>query len=455
MELEPITREEMFLSAIAGDTSTDDLPTPETRIEFFLQEIIDNGSGGGGGGTSNYNSLTNKPQINGHTLSGNKTSADIGVLDGSTKYAASIALSIDSSTFVVTAQLKDQDGNNLGSAQTIDLPLETMVVSGSYDAETEKIVLTLKNGQTVEFSVAALVSGLQSEITAQNKLDADLVDDSESTNKFVTASDKTAWAGKQDALTFDGTYDASTNPAATVSTVTNAIAGLDVANAGGAGKYIAAISETDGKISATAETMDTVPTANSTKAVTSGGVYTPLTEDRSALVELVDRGAKNLIDCSLYTIKSDPNNNGGANNFSWNNNVCSTTRNVSFTINSDNSISILANNVTYDVWFRIARGFIYAQNITYIMSGCPSDGSTSKYYMESDNLNERDTGAGISITNAADYSDDIYIVIKAGVTAEVTFFPMICTKAAWDISHEYVQYCPSLYELYQMILNAQ
>lgn len=36
---------------------------------------------GGGGGTSNYNQLTNRPQINGITLSGNKTGADLGLID--------------------------------------------------------------------------------------------------------------------------------------------------------------------------------------------------------------------------------------------------------------------------------------------------------------------------------------------------------------------------------------
>lgn len=82
--------------------------------------------------------------------------------------------------------------------------------------------------------------------------------------------------GKQATLAFDGTYNASTNKAATVSTVTNAISGLDVSSVGGNGKYISAISETDGKISATATTMDTTPTASSTKAVTSGGIKTAL-----------------------------------------------------------------------------------------------------------------------------------------------------------------------------------
>lgn len=39
------------------------------------------GGGGGGGGTSNYNSLSNRPKVNGTTLSGNQTGADYGLLD--------------------------------------------------------------------------------------------------------------------------------------------------------------------------------------------------------------------------------------------------------------------------------------------------------------------------------------------------------------------------------------
>ena len=37
-------------------------------------------SGGGSGGTTNYNDLNNKPQINGHTLTGDKTGNDLGLL---------------------------------------------------------------------------------------------------------------------------------------------------------------------------------------------------------------------------------------------------------------------------------------------------------------------------------------------------------------------------------------
>lgn len=152
---------------------------------------------------------------------------DVDALPDTTKYGASLSLSIDSTTYVVTASLKDQDGNTLGTAQTIDLPLETVVVSGSYDDATKKVVLTLKNGTAVDFSVADLVAGLQTEITSTNKLDADLVDDTTSVHKFVTAADKTAWNAKSD---FSGDYDDLTNkptiPAAQVNADWNAESGV-------------------------------------------------------------------------------------------------------------------------------------------------------------------------------------------------------------------------------------
>jgi len=106
-----------------------------------------------------------------------------------------IDLEINSSTYVVTLSLKDVNGNVI-STDSIDLPLETVVVGGSYDSTNQKIVLTLQNGNTVDIPVGALVSGLQSEITSSNKLASDLVDDTNSGNKFVTTSEKQTWNGK-------------------------------------------------------------------------------------------------------------------------------------------------------------------------------------------------------------------------------------------------------------------
>ena len=125
---------------------------------------------------------------------------------------SSIELTMNSSTYVVTLNLKNADGDTI-STGSIDLPIESVVVSGTYDNTTKKVILTLQNGSTIEFSVADLVAGLQQEITSSNKLSSDLVDDTNKTNKFVTATEKTTWNNKQNALTFDTTpTSGSTNP---------------------------------------------------------------------------------------------------------------------------------------------------------------------------------------------------------------------------------------------------
>lgn len=108
-----------------------------------------------------------------------------------------ISMEINSSNYVVTVNLKNSAGTVLSTA-SVDLPLETVVVDGHYDNTTKKVILTLKNGSTIEFSVADLVAGLQTEITSANKLDSDLVDDSNSGHKFVTTSEKQTWNDKYD-----------------------------------------------------------------------------------------------------------------------------------------------------------------------------------------------------------------------------------------------------------------
>ena len=177
------------------------------------------------GGTSDYTDLTNKPSINNVTLSGNKSLNDLGIqpvgnyaleseipdvsdfitkdVNNLTNYTLKtntgslIDLEINDTTYVVTLKLKNQDGTII-STDTIDLPLESVVVSGRYDNTTKKVILTLENGSEVDFSVADLVAGLQTEITSSNKLASDLVDDTNSGNKFVTPSEKQTWNNKYD-----------------------------------------------------------------------------------------------------------------------------------------------------------------------------------------------------------------------------------------------------------------
>jgi len=74
--MEPITRKEKLLKAIADGTGIAGLDEPITREEQYLYQIA---AGSGSGGTDNYNELLNLPQINNTTLTGNKTSADLGM----------------------------------------------------------------------------------------------------------------------------------------------------------------------------------------------------------------------------------------------------------------------------------------------------------------------------------------------------------------------------------------
>lgn len=113
---------------------------------------------------------------------------------------AEITLSLDETDYTLYAILKDIDGNVISTSNIIDLPLESIIVDGYYDADTKEIVLTLENGSVIRFSVADMVGGLQPEITSDNKLASDLVDDTNQTHKFITAADKTYWDNKQNPL---------------------------------------------------------------------------------------------------------------------------------------------------------------------------------------------------------------------------------------------------------------
>lgn len=126
--------EEILASIIDGTEYTAD---PESRIEELLLELKDAIEGGG----------------------------------SSTDYATDINFSIDSSTFVITAQLKNKDGDPLGTAKTVDIPLESTVIGGSYNAQTKSLILTLVSGQTITIPIGDIISGLQAQLVVGVNLD--------------------------------------------------------------------------------------------------------------------------------------------------------------------------------------------------------------------------------------------------------------------------------------------
>lgn len=100
-------------------------------------------------------------------------------------YGSDITIQMNQSAedYVITINLINDQGSVI-STSSIDLPIESLVKSGRYDSESKTIILVLENYDEIEIPISDLISGLQEEITPQNKLDADLVDDTNSTNKF-------------------------------------------------------------------------------------------------------------------------------------------------------------------------------------------------------------------------------------------------------------------------------
>lgn len=154
--------------------------------------------------SGSYDDLSNKPTIPSNTSdlvndSGfiDKSVNDLTYYTLATNTGATIELSINSSTYVMTMNLKNSAGTTI-STGTVDLPLESVVVNGSYDSTNKKIILTLQSGSTIDIPVGDLVSGLQSEITSSNKLSADLIDDTNTTNKLTNANEKSTWNAKYD-----------------------------------------------------------------------------------------------------------------------------------------------------------------------------------------------------------------------------------------------------------------
>lgn len=139
-------------------------------------------------------------------------SKDSATLDSAKSYTDTIALGLgndlvidlNTSTYVLTLTLKH--GNQTLATRSVDLPLESTVVSGRYDKSSKKLILTLVSGEVIEIPLGDLIDGLvstddlalaladyQLKITSQNKLDADLLDDSESTNKLTNETEKAYW----------------------------------------------------------------------------------------------------------------------------------------------------------------------------------------------------------------------------------------------------------------------
>lgn len=81
--------------------------------------------------------------------------------------ASSLEVSLNNATFVLTMTLKDVNGNTL-SKQTVDFPIESMVVGISYNEATKTLIFQLQSGSTIEVPIDDIVDGLASQTALDN-----------------------------------------------------------------------------------------------------------------------------------------------------------------------------------------------------------------------------------------------------------------------------------------------
>ena len=76
-------------------------------------------------------------------------------------FVSAIDFVLDDQTYELTLKAYDKTGAVMAT-KTVDFPLESVVVGGSYDAQNKKIILNLENQNTVDIPVAEIISGLLS-----------------------------------------------------------------------------------------------------------------------------------------------------------------------------------------------------------------------------------------------------------------------------------------------------
>ena len=212
--------------------------------------------------SGDYDDLSNKPTIPTITDTYSRVSHDgmsgIAVASAINSAIASVYKPAGSSTF---AELPPLAAGIEGYVfnMTDDFTTTSDFVDGAgkdYPAGTNIVCILTRDGYKWDVLAGIVdLSGYQTLIDSSHKLNSDLVDDTNATNKFVTTSDKTTWNAKQDAISDLATIRAGASAGAT------AVQSSDLATVATTGAY----SDLSG--------TPTIPTVNdATITITQGGV---------------------------------------------------------------------------------------------------------------------------------------------------------------------------------------
>ena len=188
-----------------------------------------------------------------------------------------------------------------------------------------------------------------------------------------------------------------------------------------------------------AQDIDDVIDAMPTKAAAAdlAAEVTAREQLQAAVTSMINSGAKN----RLQVTAESKTHNG-----------------VTFTVNSDGTVTAngTASGNAYIV-IATALGTSDLFDGTYRLSGCPIGGGRETYslYAASGSYTRYDDGESISLPPTGTTSNISFIIIVySGKTVDnLVFSPMVSKGTERAITPEFEPYCPTLPEIYQMILD--
>ena len=280
----------------------------------------------------------------------------------------------------------------------------------------------------------------QTKLSGTNKLDPAYIE-YDASHRAVSDAEKTTWNGKQDTISdlstirsgaaagatalqqsdVSSTYSATGTAPVNGTAVNAAIGTLDVSSVGGSGKYISAISEADGKISATPTSFDTSLSSSSTdsNAPTSKTVFDDQQRQEAEIGDVANAGAKNIL---RFTAKTE------------------TVGGVTFTVNADGSVTLNGTKTNND-WFYLSVGNELKKGTYIISSGLPAQNDYSVRLLVS---TQDSLGSAIMVcaeqqqtkqyTLDQDYSGLYYAIrVSSGTTIDnLTIKPMLRLASITD-----------------------
>ena len=466
------SRSEDIIQSILDEQEYDE--PARSRIEHLLIQLkgaIEQG----GGGTTSYDGLTGKPKIDNHELqAGNNTSSDLGLqtkIDSDHKLSADV-IDDTSATNKFNVQANWNESNSsapsyinnkptLGTASSLNVAFTgdaslTEVVKGDdsrlTDARNAKDVYNWAK-QSSKPSYNGSEIPLTNYVKPQS---TSAVSASDSANDAIGKLEK-ALDGKQDSASLGTAAFTASTDYATASQGSKADSAIQAAGTGlsksgttlnHSNSVTAKATQGFAQIAYDAQghiTSSTAATQAQVDAINSGidsDKVSKISTNEDALIELVDSGAKNVLKFDGLSVTASP-------------------QGVNFTLNADGTVTIKrvsagTSNATSVLQLNGSDLYIddYC-NGNYQISGCPVGGGQGSYELGviSGTYDVRDYGEGAILPDKGG-NTNIYLRILArkDFDGEVTFKPMICSKAAWDISHTYQPYRPSYQELYERVV---